>query len=1356
MIRFYILLILILTLTQFSANAKNGMMSSYEGRHFYVGFLDNEVSFYWDPYMSIYISSKYDTEVTITEPQANKKYTINLKKDEIAPINVARGYEHLISEQVYQKMLIEITSKFPISCVAKSASPQSSDQFSIIPTRNWGKEHYAVTMPNDFYYEPPNTDPTVVEMEKTSRLGEFLILADEDNTNVEITMADDSFQGIKKDSTFKVRLNKGESYLVKSKFSKGVKGVYDLTGSHIVSDKPVGFVSGHMRTSIQQQDEFNSLETKDHIVEMLPPTNAWGKEYISLPFGNGIGSMFKVIAKDTIDLLVENDLNTNNVYMLPGEVKQFDNISSATHWVANGRFLLTQFMSKSFINPSTPFYDPSMVVVPALDKMVSKVTYYASNDVFAYSNGDLKPQYTNQAILLLTNEVGKNSIKVNDKNINNILGFNEILVDTVTYYWQKVFVPSNPSIVRITCDSGAFSAIAMGNGEYDSYSMTVGASLLDEKMEDDQSPIVQMKESCSALRGFAFDSLKTDFSGINVVDVDDSSYNVNWEISPITDTTTYVDIYAEMIDKNLPAYFKFTVYDYFGNSSTYEFYRPGAQVSLQDNIDFKEINVNKDSCIVFSLKTDADSVLLESIDLPKDLRLKLVPPFALPKMLYKDQDYRITLCLYNQKNNNQSIVDSMFFNFACNYSRKVDINATLISYDMSAQSLQLPKILGGTTYYTLDTEYVEFSNIGNVAIVADSVLLPQNSYFTVDTTGIFPDTLAPGESIRFNRISFTHTVAGKYQYTITLKDNEGIDRQATITGKVGTPKINNIYCDFGDTRIGSTKDTTLSFFNTGSFLSRFVLVQGGIVSNLNNDPNIATLTALDTVEISEFNKKDLKFNYKPTDINDFTPYKLVAKFVERWKPHDTILVTLLGQPTLPKIKTFDIDLDTIKINNFKDSTVKVLSSFGNENLSIKRIFNLSGDENIFKFDKKFYDTRTLGINKEEDIDIHFDGLTLGRHNMLLIVESDAMPNFETRTDTIHITGFVEKQDTLNLAIMTEDKQIISCNYDTLNLQITNTGNTNLTLDNIDIVTTNSSARFINTLFGDTLAPFQIYSKKVLVFASGNQTEPIIYEIKVHDMKQNIDSTFYAQSELTSIQNKVTINPFDTKAIKIGEHFNVKFSGSFPNYIDTTANIELSMNIDFLNFYLDDPNTTIRFYDKNEKLVKEVKVKVVKVQDIFKFESGELSNFDFNNIKSWEFDLKFLALLSTDLEGKMEVIFDLSDCYTKNSLENILNIDEICIYNIRNVNLSSYISKVSLSKNIISNELELSVETTDNLSGSIYLMNYLGKKYSLVDKILFDKGKNNIILNLSEYPNGKYILVVDSNGSTLTKEFIITK
>jgi hypothetical protein len=1354
MIRFYLLLLIFIPLSSVLSFANEGTISSYEGRHFLVGFIDNEINVYSPPYQSIYLSSKYNTEVTITEPRLGKTYTLKLKKDSIIHIDVDEDYEHIDPEVIFGNKLIEISSKAPISCVAKSSLLQSGDKFSIIPTRNWGTEHYAVTMPNDYYIEPIDQDPQIVELQKTSRLGEFLILANENFTNVEITVAADTYKGAAKDSTIKIRLNKGQSYLVKSKYSHGINGVHDLSGSRIVSDKPVGVVSGHMRTSIQQQTSYSSLTSKDHIVEMLPPTNTWGKEYITVPFGNGIRSMFKVIAKDTIDLRLANDDNINNIYLLPGEVHTFDNIEMPTHWSANGKFLITQFMAKYVETFDSFKYDPSMVVIPALDKMINKTTYFGSNDVFVY-NDKFITQYDNQAVIIIADEKGKSSIKVNNRNVNEILGFNTFSLAGEPYYWQKVFVPPNPSINTIVADSGGFHAIAIANGVYDSYAMTVGASLIDEEQSDFSEPILDFVESCSTIRGTILDEKVSSFSGINVIEVDEvETYNFSWSHTPITDTTTFVKLDGNIIDKNKPANFKFTVIDYFGNSSTYEYYRPGAQVVLIDKLDYKEVNIKKDSCIIFDLRTEADSVLLESVDLPADMRLKLNLPFALPKMLYKEQTYRLILCLNNQANNQNAVIDSMFFNFDCEYSRKVDINAIVINFDLSASNLKLPKILSGTSYTTDAMEFVEFTNTGNAVITCDSVILPPSIYFTIDTVGMFPYKLSQGESIKFNKINFTQTVKGNHDYTITLMDNHKINRTATITGSIGEPKINNLFFDFGNTRIGTSKNTIQSFKNTGDFISQFSFIS--VVSSLQNDPNVTTLEGLSLVILDENQSEDISLVYNPTEVNDFTKYSLTAKFVERWTPHDTILVNLTGQPTLPQINTYDIDLDTIKIFTFKDSTVDVIISYGNEDLKINRIYKLIGDENVFEYDKSFYNTRVIGQGVTEQLPIRFNGLTLGEQTMTLIVESDAAPNYGVKTDTIRIRGFVAEQDTLDISIYPEDITVQSCNFDTLEIEIQNTGNTNFQLQNIDIVSDIQVATLIDNNFGDTLSPSQSIKKQLIVMSSGNKSDKIYYNISVFDLVQRKDSIFVTESVVNSVQSRITINPLEAGELQIGKYFDVRFSGRFPNYIDTTADIYVTIDIDTYNFFLDNNETIVYFYDSENNKKKELKATISKEADRLTLISDEFSDFNFENIISWEFDLRFLALLHTDLEGEMGINFDLSDCYDGNAILNTLNVDQICVYNYRNIVLSSYIEGVSIAPNVISDEANLTVDVSDELTGSVYIIDYVGKKYNVLDKILFDKGKNNIILNLSKYANGKYILVVRSLGTTLTQEFIITK
>ena len=47
-----------------------------------------------------------------------------------------------------------------------------------------------------------------------------------------------------------------------------------MTGTKIESSSHVGVLSGHRRTGVEDN------EGSDHLEEMIPPINTWGKEFI--------------------------------------------------------------------------------------------------------------------------------------------------------------------------------------------------------------------------------------------------------------------------------------------------------------------------------------------------------------------------------------------------------------------------------------------------------------------------------------------------------------------------------------------------------------------------------------------------------------------------------------------------------------------------------------------------------------------------------------------------------------------------------------------------------------------------------------------------------------------------------------------------------------------------------------------------------------------------------------------------------------------------------------------------------------------------------------------------------------------
>src|SRR5207249_2363377 len=140
--------------------------------------------------------------------------------------------------------------------------------------------------------------------------GEFVIVAPYDNTLVTIgparcdTRSDTSGKlSHSKGDTWAVSLKRGQTYLVQS---TGLDiGMSDLTGTHIVSTKPIGLISGHQRCRIPVDGHGNS---KDHIMEMIPPLSAWGTEYYDVPQGgrSACGNYVRVIAGEDKVTITEN------------------------------------------------------------------------------------------------------------------------------------------------------------------------------------------------------------------------------------------------------------------------------------------------------------------------------------------------------------------------------------------------------------------------------------------------------------------------------------------------------------------------------------------------------------------------------------------------------------------------------------------------------------------------------------------------------------------------------------------------------------------------------------------------------------------------------------------------------------------------------------------------------------------------------------------------------------------------------------------------------------------------------------------------------------------------------------------
>ncbi len=156
---------------------------------------------------------------------------------------------------------------------------ESSDAFLGLPTDILGTQHIVLG------YKNVDVTPDVFD---TFPGTEFAIVGTVDSTTVTITPSVST--GARSAGVpYVINLDAGQTYLLQNTGGEP----NDLSGTVILSDRPVAVLSGHSAANIPSP----AVGYADYIVEQLLPSNQWGTEFITAPLATrGGGDTFRVIA----------------------------------------------------------------------------------------------------------------------------------------------------------------------------------------------------------------------------------------------------------------------------------------------------------------------------------------------------------------------------------------------------------------------------------------------------------------------------------------------------------------------------------------------------------------------------------------------------------------------------------------------------------------------------------------------------------------------------------------------------------------------------------------------------------------------------------------------------------------------------------------------------------------------------------------------------------------------------------------------------------------------------------------------------------------------------------------------------
>lgn len=290
----------------------------------------------------------------------------------------------LVTEGLYQKKGIHVTSNVPVVAYAHVYQSTNSGATMLMPTAVWGYEYY--TMGSRQVYSSSNAA--------------FHVVAQHDDTWVEINPSKPTIGGwipnggTQPNGSYLVKLNKGDAYQVLGAIigGSGSEGE-DLTGSYIKSIGnasgqcyPIAAFAGSTRTALGCGNTPGG--SGDYILQQIFPYQAWGTKYATAPNSEISGplastlmnNLFRIMVKDPTTVVKRNNVVLPASTLIGGRYYQYES-NQADYIEADKPVMVSQYMtSQSTCGTSSSLVrDPEMFYISPLQQAIRKTQFYRND-----------------------------------------------------------------------------------------------------------------------------------------------------------------------------------------------------------------------------------------------------------------------------------------------------------------------------------------------------------------------------------------------------------------------------------------------------------------------------------------------------------------------------------------------------------------------------------------------------------------------------------------------------------------------------------------------------------------------------------------------------------------------------------------------------------------------------------------------------------------------------------------------------------------------------------------------------------------------------------------------------------------
>lgn len=404
-----------------------------KGKEFWACFMDNvDVSANGMPRFSFLISADQNTSGTIALPSTGYTQSFTVTAGQVTEAYLPLGVFRPTGSEYIDSIAFLITAADTITVTAHHHQLYFGEAAMILPSSEL-KDDYIVMANHDIYSNP--------------RPSEFVVLATEDNTIIDITPSAFTLGLRPPGITFSIALDRGQIYQVQS--------YADLTSTQVKArgGKKIAVFSGAKEANVY------CTFASDHLYEQDYPVASWGNKYAFIPYPQG-GDILRILAAyDNTDIYFgctkRRTLDRGQYF---DTLLNVASLISSTHPVCAAQFSKGQDCSAGNMG------DPSMVILTPVTSLMKKVSFNS----LVLNTSISSPYLTHYVnVYCRTADLGLLTLDGNPV-ATQFSGF----ASDPAYSYARL--PLAAGTHALQCDSG-FVAAAYGYGYYIFYGYALGA-----------------------------------------------------------------------------------------------------------------------------------------------------------------------------------------------------------------------------------------------------------------------------------------------------------------------------------------------------------------------------------------------------------------------------------------------------------------------------------------------------------------------------------------------------------------------------------------------------------------------------------------------------------------------------------------------------------------------------------------------------------------------------------------------------------------------------------------------------------------------------------------------------------------